>query len=124
MTHGLLIGQTEHAERSYTNGQVGTALPDSALVAQWVQDMHAWRARGLPTIMDNRTRLGSIAVWHACMMGYYRVIEKRGRGDGEVQLCAVSVLDAVVEAGEKVEFILWVCLLSSRRTMARRSGLY
>lgn len=138
ITNGLLIGQTERAERFYANGNplisgnaaagVGAGAgagspnasaeyPDQGVIQQWLADMHAWRANVGRTVMDNRTRLGSMAYWHACMMGYYRVIEKRSRGDAEVQLCAVSVLDAVVEAGEKVEFILWVRLPSLKRSL-------
>lgn len=133
MTNGIIIGQTERAERYHAssatsspsssslapaapNAELAAALPAPAVVQQWVHDMRAWRqsmtvntAVGVQGAMDARTRLGSMAYWHACMMGYYRVIEKRPRGDGEVQLSAVAVLDGVVEAGEKVEFILWVC---------------
>jgi hypothetical protein len=138
ITNGILIGQTERAIRFYSSSSpsftttagafssstsslpasspsagLTAALPDPALVRQWVQDMHAWRlsiVNASGEVMDSRTRLGSMAYWHACMMGYYRVIEKRGRGDAEVQVSAVAVLDGVVEAGEKVEFILWVSL--------------
>lgn len=41
-------------------------------------------------------------------MGFHRVIESKERTDADVQVSAVAVLDAVVEAGDKVEYLLWV----------------
>lgn len=72
--------------------------------------MHAWRALAdaFPARTAHRTLQGSLAHWHACMIGYHRVFGGHERGHADVQMSAVAVLDAVEAAGDKVEFFLWV----------------
>lgn len=64
-------------------------------------------------MMDTRTRIGSLAYWHLCMI----LLEKDLKGgridDPAVQSSARTILDLCVETGDKIEFMNWVRRLAT-----------
>lgn len=77
-------------------------------------DLQAWRTMALPVLsqkMDPRTYTGSMAYWHACMILLLRDLDGLERGDEAVQECAREVVRLGREAGDKVEFMMWVSWL-------------
>lgn len=60
--------------------------------------------------MDDRTRIGTLGYWHACVILLLRELESRKRTDEEVQDSAQRILDLCDAAGEKIEFMMWVSI--------------
>jgi hypothetical protein len=63
--------------------------------------------------MDQRTITGSMAYWHACMILMMVDLQGRERNDEDVQICAKEVIRLGREAGDKIEYMMWVSTISA-----------
>ncbi|KLT46037.1 hypothetical protein CC85DRAFT_325289 [Cutaneotrichosporon oleaginosum] len=70
-------------------------------------ELATWRAEAPARYMDQRTMVGSMALWHEAQIIVLRDMQKRGRDDADVQSSAAAVLELCIEAGDKVEFLNW-----------------
>jgi hypothetical protein len=50
-----------------------------------------------------------LVLWHACHILLRREIEQRSGMDEQVQSDARSIVGLCLEAGDKIEYLNWVC---------------
>lgn len=56
---------------------------------------------------------GSMAYWHACMIHMLIDLQGRGKSDERVQEYAMEVIRLAREAGDKIEYMMWVSIISA-----------
>ncbi|OXC63381.1 hypothetical protein AYX13_06756 [Cryptococcus neoformans] len=88
-------------------------IPDlTGRALQLSAELSQWREAVFPTIKDQRSRAGSLALWHGLQIMVKRELMRKDRGDEGVQMHAVEILEICEEVGVKVEYMNWPLLIS------------
>ena len=70
--------------------------------------LEAWYYDASTLTKEDRTRVGSLALWHACQILLRHRLSGETRTDDALHLHARAIIDLCVESGDKIEYLNWV----------------
>jgi hypothetical protein len=71
-------------------------------------ELEDWYIETSSADKETRTRIGSLALWHACQIVIHRDIEQAAWTDETLLSNASAVIDLCVQSSDKIEYLNWV----------------
>jgi len=71
-------------------------------------ELETWHSQTFSIEKDSRTRIGSLAFWHACHILIHRDIKQGMWTDETLMSHASAVVDLCIRSSDKIEYLNWV----------------